>query len=295
MCGLITVISKESLSKVELEALKELFMITSLRGIDSTGIMYADTIEENKYRTMREEGAYIDLTSGYPDWIKSIKADIVMGHCRWSTMGASTKENAHPYEFKKFIGMHNGTLRDLEFDPDLFKNGPMKWKSEKTDSFLFFHKLNTILKNGGTISDVLKDVKWSSAYAMILWDYRRTVSLFRNKDRPLFIGVSKENGTTFVVSEERYLKFIENKKLSFDIHEVETHKLYEIDMRKVGSEETPWSTSDLPKPEYPSLNIWNGYEDFWINAQYGVDDVDGKSRWYFDRELGAYRERSIIV
>lgn len=284
------------MTKVELTAVKELFMITSLRGIDSTGLLYADTIKENKYRLMKDTGAYIDLTSGYPGWVESIKADLILGHCRWSTMGASTRENAHPYEFKKFVGMHNGTLRDLAYDPDLFKNSQMKWKAEKTDSFLFFHKLNQVLKDGGEIDDVVKDLKFSSAYAMILWDYIHTVSLFRNRDRTLFIGVSKENGSVFVASEERYLKFVENKKISFDIHEVETHKLYQIDMNEVGNSETPWTTTDLTKPEYPNSNLWNGYEDFWMNNYYTDDNLEG-SNWYFDKELGAYREgkKSIVV
>lgn len=288
MCGLIGMFSEKLLERHELNALKELFIVTTTRGVDSTGIVWADLIDENKYRSLKDVGNFFDLVANDPDYVKLMKANLVLGHCRWSTMGASTVDNAHPYDFKEFIGMHNGTLKDPEFDGGSAKNKKFPWKKDKTDSFLFFQKLNQVLKDGGKIDDVIKDLRWSSAYAMILWDKMRTVNFFRNYDRTLFIGVSKENGTVVLSSEERFLKFVENKRISFDIHEVETHKLYSLNLKEVGKSKTPWTTEDLSRPVYPVSNTNRdyGYVNWW-------EDMESE-RWVWDRDLGCYRERDDI-
>ena len=286
MCGLIAMFSEKLLERHELNALKELFIVTTTRGVDSTGIVWADMIDERKYRTLKDAGNFFDLVANDPDYVKLMKANLVLGHCRWSTMGASTKENAHPYGFKEFVGMHNGTLKDLEFDGGSLQNKKFPWKKDKTDSFLFFQKLNQTLKDGGKIDDVVKDLKWSSAYAMVLWDKMSTVNFFRNYDRTLFIGVSKENGTVVLSSEERFLKFVENKKISFDIHEVETHKLYSLNLKEVGKSKTPWTTEELTRPVYPVMTSYTNYEDYedWWERM-------GSERWVWDKELGCYRDR----
>ena len=83
MCGILTAISKEKLSRDELKALRELFVVTTLRGIDSTGILIGDTIDKNIYRLWKDVGNFYDCV-GDPSAIDSFKANLVMGHCRWA-------------------------------------------------------------------------------------------------------------------------------------------------------------------------------------------------------------------
>lgn len=289
MCGILTAISKQHLDQTELKALKELFVVTTLRGIDSTGILMSDTIDENVYRLWKDVGNFYDCV-GDPSAISQFKANLVMGHCRWATKGNITKDNAHPYVFEKFIGMHNGTLDEGDFLPTAEKNKEFK---DKTDSWIFFHKLNKHLEEGGSLIDFIQELSWWCAYAMIIWDKKNTLSVFRDYQRPLSIGVEKKSGTVFLASEKRFLRFIENEKLSFEIYDVKPGILYEIDMKKIGFEEKPWTETEIPEkhwstgtfvqtPGYtnPQSRYYDMYED---------DENDG---WYFDKKYGCWRNRA---
>ena len=290
MCGLIGVFSKEYLPRAEKKMLKELFVVTTLRGVDSTGMVYADLIKENRYNTMKSEGNFFDMVGNYPDAMMALSADLILGHCRWSTMGASNKMNAHPYDLKDFIAMHNGTLTDRKYDPKTYLGTNEAWKADRTDSYLFFRDLRDRMRAGENIDDVVKELKWSSAYAMVIWDLKSTVNVFRNRDRTLFIGVSEKNGTVVLSSEERFLNFVNNKELDLKIHRVEEHKLYKIDLKQVGDTKTPWIMEDMTKPTYPIISSNSGtyggfYESLWGDGTY--EDSD----WYFDKKLGCYVER----
>lgn len=289
MCGLIGMFSKELLNREERNALKELFVLTTLRGVDSTGLLHADLVDKNEYGLDKSEGNFYDLVENKPDSLMALKANVVMGHCRWSTMGASTESNAHPYVFKNFIGMHNGTLHDLKYDPLSFDN-KNTWKKSKTDSFLFFHALNEVISKGGVIDDLVKDFSYRSAYAMVLWNLKRTITAFRNEDRTLFIGVSKENGSVVLSSEKRFLTFIENRKISFDIHEVEPYKQYEINLNEIGTSKTPWTVIDMTKKSFSwgGSGMGRNWDDDWWTK---YDD----DKWIWDKELGTYREKSEII
>lgn len=263
MCGLVGMFSSSMLSRVELNALKELFMLTQLRGTDSTGMVTADLLYKREYNLEKCAGSFLDFTENCPDVLQALRANFVMGHCRYATKGSINSENAHPYAFKKILGMHNGTLTDRRFSPHYYEL-PKAIRGKHTDSYLFYRELNKVLEAGGKLDDVIKDMEYDSAYAMVYWNYMSTVSLFRNADRPLFIGVEKTNGTVVIASEERYINFISNSKLEFIITKVETDTLYEIDLKQIGGTETPWTTSGLTKqvkPTYTRFSThWDDYD-----------------------------------
>jgi len=291
MCGILAAVSKEKLSLAELKALKELFVVTTLRGIDSTGILIADTLDENIYRLWKEVGNFYDC-AGDPSVVENFKANLVMGHCRWATKGNVTKDNAHPYVFENFIGMHNGTLDDADYLPTAKGNEGFK---DKTDSWIFFNKLDQHLKDGGQLLDFIKELTWWCAHAIIMWDKKSSLSFFRDYQRPLSIGVEKTSGTVFLASEKRFLEFIENKHVSFNIHDVKPGILYEIDMKKVGFDDKPWTETEIPETHWSTgtfvqtpgyTNPQSRYYDMY---EYEDDESHG---WFFDKKFGCWRNRA---
>lgn len=291
MCGLIGMFSKELLTRVELNALKELFMVTQLRGIDSTGLLHADLLYKREYYMEKEAGSFLALTENHPDSLQSLRGNFVMGHCRYATKGSVTSDNAHPYVFDKIVGMHNGTLSDRKYDPDSL-DLPRKDRGKFTDSYLFFRELNKVIKSGGSVDDLIKDMRWTSAYAMVFWDLMSKVSLFRNSDRTLFIGVEKSNGTVVLSSEERFIRLISTSKIDFEITKVETDTLYEINLKEIGSSKTPWTTSALTKQKQPETF----YSGVWDDFDYGPYRWDkNKQDWvYTKKELEDAGQGSLL-
>lgn len=190
-CGLFGFSGDE---KPNLAKLKILGMQNESRGRDSCGVYYNNTLTKG-----------IATTKLFTDFLKSVTFDaainpaqnVFIGHTRWSTVGAHTIANAHPFLLRENnIFAHNGTIDNID---DLLKKYGID-KAEyniEVDSQGLGH---LFIQNGRSILEEYR------GYAAFLFHDRR------DKDALwIFKGASRkwQNGT---VLEERPLFYAHHRE-----------------------------------------------------------------------------------
>lgn len=197
MCGLCGMITN-GFYKHDHKIFSNLLYLSALRGLDSTGVASADTVEEKgskklslaMYKTMYDASGLLTELRGADkdpdlkdlDYVfgdrKSKKA--MLGHCRAATVGSVSLKNAHPFAFQNVLGMHNGTIRGNFIESDKFG----------TDSEGIYNLIN---KHG--LQDALQEVidgSTNAAYTLTYIDRKtKTLNLIHNAQRPLFIALNK--------------------------------------------------------------------------------------------------------
>jgi len=114
LCGISGYTGFREAKDVIIECLKRL----DYRGYDSAGIGILD----KKIKIFKDIGEIAHLEGEIPE----IQGDIGIGHTRWATHGAVTRENAHPQlsPNKKIAVIHNGIIENFKtLKEDLEKKG----------------------------------------------------------------------------------------------------------------------------------------------------------------------------
>lgn len=198
MCGLVAVVDLAITESIH-KTFWELLLVTSTRGLDSTGVATVN-IEGNHSKTPDTKHCVTRYAKalGHPFNLRSrvefsrLFQDIsgyglrgLLGHCRASTIGSSTPENAHPFDVGDIIGIHNGTIRTGLAIPQ-----------GETDSEALYE---AIQKDG---ISCLKKI--DGAYALIWFDKRdNTLNVLRNNERTLYFATTSTG--IYFASEERFL------------------------------------------------------------------------------------------
>lgn len=185
MCGLVGVAGNINLP-VE-RAFKRLLELDTTRGPHSTGIYVCKT--DGKGSLVKGVGTPWDLaeTRGFDDAFRGI-ARVFLGHNRWATKGKINKHNAHPFEFDRVVGAHNGTLRSV-YDLDDYEDFDV-------DSENIYHHMN----NNGVYDTI---PKLNGAFALTWYDKAdKSINLIRNSERSLFYAFSEDGKTLLWASED---------------------------------------------------------------------------------------------
>lgn len=184
MCGIVgaagLVFNKEE------KIVKELLVVDSLRGVDSTGV--AVIPRNGDVKVAKAVGNTFELLDDNRTNIAfNGMHRAIIGHNRFGTMGKATKANAHPFNNDTVVGVHNGTLLN-------------KWKLANGNDFTNDSAAlyNHIDKHG--IKDALKEL--DGAWALVWWDkVAEELNFLRNKERPLYLTYSKDGKSLFWASE----------------------------------------------------------------------------------------------
>lgn len=274
MCGLFGAQSR-TLSTSEIDALKELGVMASLRGRDSTGIgiVHKQKGKENlygyrlkKHPTNATDFLYSRIIDEY---IKEYVPFVIAGHCRWATVGSINKTNSHPFLYGSIIGMHNGTVP--AYRPDKAKE---ETESDSSNLFKFMSENNAeeaIVKG--------KD----GAMALVWIDLRtKTINFFRNKDRPLFhsktssqaLYWSSEAGAINYINIRSHINF--DTPTAFDTNKIYTYELGGLEPVKV---------TDLTEKLTPKTYVYKPTEvPRLIRPPYSWDDAPWEGRFQPPKE-----------
>ena len=181
------------------------------RGQESCGIAVSDTrSQQRKVDSHKDMGLVTEVFN--PDNLGSLKGDIGVGHVRYSTAGASTRENAQPLVInyvKGTLGVaHNGNLinaaelrRELEYTGAIFQT--------TIDSEVIAYHIARERLHSRTVEEAVVRAarKIQGAYALVVMSPRKLIGA---RDpfgfKPLCIG--RRDQSYFLASETCALETI---------------------------------------------------------------------------------------
>ena len=241
MCGLCGVAGL--ITAKEDQAFSDLMVISSLRGEDSAGVLF---VGNGVCTVVKKVGNPFELFDSIT-YEKEFRYtnNVLLGHTRAASKGGVNLRNAHPFDFEKLVGAHNGTLTTQHLLDD--------HKDFAVDSENIYYHMD---KHG--VSDTVS--KCGGAYALTWFDkIDKTLNFVRNEERTLFTVLSKDNRTLFWASEAWMLAGAlgRNGVKHGEIKDVVPHTHYKV---KINTEtmfpskcgELPaFTETQVPKFEYP--------------------------------------------
>lgn len=224
MCGLFGLYSTV-ITKNDQELFFDLGIVSSLRGLDSTGMAIA-------YRTKKNNFTFASLKDATDpigffnqravlDRLSKLNRPVAyLGHTRSATIGTVKKDNAHPFFHGNILGMHNGTIPSL------------KPADGSTDSEELIKRINSMGLQGA-----LDSINGDAAYALTWFNARtQTLHILRNKERTLWHMYSLSGHTMVYASEKAFLDLISARSLGtwknpqpFNVDQLYTFKLPDMD------------------------------------------------------------------
>jgi glucosamine--fructose-6-phosphate aminotransferase (isomerizing) len=182
MCGIVGYTGHRPALPIILEALKRL----EYRGYDSAGI----AIQEDELQVFKDKGEIRELERTLP----RLKGTAGIGHTRWATHGAPSRENAHPFlDCKGVLALaHNGIIENYAAIRAELEAKGHKFTSE-TDTETVVHLVEEAYRGNleEALRSVLPRIQGSYALALIHADERDKLVVAR-KDSPLVIGLGTE-------------------------------------------------------------------------------------------------------
>jgi len=192
MCGLVGVAG--NLGKKDEDFFRQALYADTLRGSHNTGAAF---VRANDVVLAKCEGPAIHLLN-QGDFNRACTpfAKVMLGHNRHATVGDKTEANAHPFEFDRIVGAHNGTL-DFEA-----RRALEDYEKFGTDSEALYHNINL---HG--IDAVIPEMR--GAWALTFWDKKAgNLTLLRNRERPLSYAFNKAGDTIYWASEHEMLRWL---------------------------------------------------------------------------------------
>jgi glucosamine--fructose-6-phosphate aminotransferase (isomerizing) len=105
MCGIVGILGNQPAAPLLLDALKRL----EYRGYDSAGMA---TLVDGRIERRRAEGKLANLERVLQE--EPLPGVVGIGHTRWATHGAPTRDNAHPHQAGGVAVVHNGIIENFQ-------------------------------------------------------------------------------------------------------------------------------------------------------------------------------------
>ena len=188
MCSVVGYIGKKQSREFVMEGLSRL----EYRGYDSAGFACLNGNKRLLYS--KAEGKLCNLFDELEKL--PINGSVGIGHTRWSTHGASSKNNAHPhFDCEKTLSIvHNGIIENHhELKKMLIDTGHI-FHSE-TDTEIIAHLFEAYLASHKTfkqgVVDLVNHLEGAYAFIAIFQNYPDTMVLVRKRS-PLCIGIGDD-------------------------------------------------------------------------------------------------------
>lgn len=242
MCGILGMIG-QGITLNDREWLRDFFLLSQIRGIDSVGIMTAEYDNQThietrmSYKSAISASEFVKSPEAKP-FFTNTKADLFLGHVRWATVGNINSQNAHPFETENLVAAHNGTLIKSEYHKD----------KDKTDSEMMFIDME---KRG--VKEVLEGLSITDAYAISVYEKNKGIlHLSRNIERPLAFAVHRTRSVIYWGSDYDYLKLSLDKKdiVGVDFYRVEVNQIYTFDVTKIKPGVVSWTKEAVTRKPF---------------------------------------------
>lgn len=261
MCGIVG--AAGSLTFETDKMFKNLLIVDSLRGLDSTGIAAINRDEE--IRVVKAVGNPFDLMN-----LKSFDQALgkmnraIIGHNRFATQGVVNRRNAHPFEFEHIVGVHNGTLQS--------KHKLLDANQFTVDSENLYHHMNE--KGLESLLEVIE-----GAWSLVWWDRRdSTLNFLRNKERPMWIVPNKKGDVILWASEPWMLDAaIQRSPMDFEepvSTKVDQHYSFHIDDKAVLNKPV---CRPAEAKTIPYVHVFQQHGGYQRNFQHGQGATSGNS------------------
>lgn len=248
ICGIVGVAGP--LAFKQEKAFQQMLIFDSVRGIDSTGIAAIGRGQQECIVSKAVGNPFELLEMPKTEKIFKRMNMVLIGHNRWSTVGESTRKNAHPFLFDGLVGVHNGTLTNKY---QLEDSTNFKVDSEALYNHMDKHGVRAVL-------DIIQ-----GAWSLVWYDFNKhTLNFLRNKERPMFLAWDTEGKNLFWAS-EKWMMYIGAQRNELTINdgfatEVDMH--YEFAVAPDGTISAPTVTPMAAKiPLYQGAGAWyNGQQ-----------------------------------
>jgi glucosamine--fructose-6-phosphate aminotransferase (isomerizing) len=188
MCGIVGYTGNRRVIPVLLEGLRRL----EYRGYDSAGLVYHHEGKLNKYRA---QGKLENLAAAVDEYI-GVSSFCGLGHTRWATHGAPTRNNAHPHSdcSGELVVVHNGIIENYgSLRQELQEKGHDF--SSDTDTEVLAHLVEEYLEDDLVHAVRLALARVEGSYALgVTWSRRPHTLIAARNHSPLVLGVDREAG-----------------------------------------------------------------------------------------------------
>ncbi len=187
------------------------------RGYDSAGLVY---FQDGKLMKHRAEGKLINLEEAVDDYI-GVASRIGLGHTRWATHGAPTKDNAHPHSdcSGELVVVHNGIIENYGTLKKELQAEGHNFLSE-TDTEVLAHLIEKYLDDDlvAAVRNALGRVEGSYALG-VLWSGEPDMLVAARNQSPLVLGIDDESSyiasdIPALLSYTRKVVFLDDKELA---------------------------------------------------------------------------------
>ena len=223
MCGIVGVAGEVNFKTRKL--FRRLLELDTVRGPHSTGVFTVNLQNELKFdKIVGTPWDFFSESKVFDNNFNNGVYKVMVGHNRWATHGKITEENAHPFDFDKLIGVHNGTIDGKAFQW-LRENG----KGHVVDSYMLYSAFDkTGMKE--TINNI--DGAWSCVW----WDKEeKSINFIRNSKRPMHYAYTKDEKTLIFASEPWMIiaaAYTSEVELSGSPQETHENYHYELSLEK---------------------------------------------------------------
>lgn len=268
MCGLVGVFG--TINEKAKKAFAVLHHLDVLRGRDGAGIYY---------RNFKGDGELIKCSStpeeliffnhklfDYKQVLLANNLSLILGHNRWATLGSVNDENAHPFEFDRVVGAHNGTVQKFHL------KGFPKYREEAVDSEILFSGINEMEKGKfKTFQEIINSIYGSMA---LTWFDKetKTLSIFRNKDRELWYTHTKDEEILFWASEP-WMLGVACGRFGLDIVKPEMFKENHLNKFRLKSKKNKTTVRLISCEEYKKVYNYS------VNPYYRDKKYDNEAAW----------------
>lgn len=195
MCGIVGLITgfSNGFSNDETKVFRDMLLIDTLRGFDSTGVFGVDYDGNVEVLKEASNGASFIQTFDYKafdSWLCQ-RGMYAVGHNRAATRGSITDKNAHPFVIEdNIVLVQNGT----------YKGDHSHHKATEVDTEAVAH----VIHDEPDLEKALQKI--DAAYALVWYNVKdKTLNIIRNEERPMYIAYTKQNAIVFASEMETIL------------------------------------------------------------------------------------------